>query len=360
VLSKIRGASITWWGGTALGVLVLAMSHAAAEIELPSGFTARVYVTGDGFDANSAGTGRGIPSTSTLSVDRSGALYLARTGRRYFAGTEVEDIWPLYRIPVGGARLTPDTEARFLYGPPLPNAQIGAMRDGRELFVTTYDRERKLGVLYRIAEGRAEFVAGGTPERGRPPVLRQPEGVAIAADGASYVADRAEGLIVRLDASGRVLDPRFVAVTRPRVLALDGSGSLWVGSDGAAEAPWQQAPGEILEITPDGAARVVLRGPMAQALGVSPGGHLVVADRQGAQLFALTREGARIDLARFTDGDAPRGFTFAPVTPETQRAGIAGDLFVVVIHRGAFAINEVLRISGPLDELIRARRAAAR
>ena len=35
-------------------------------------------------------------------------------------------------------------------------------------------------------------------------------------------------------------------------------------------------------------------------------------------------------------------------------------LFVVVIHRGAFAINEVLRISGPLDELIRARRASAR
>jgi len=360
VLSKIRGASITWGLGAAVSVLLLAAGRAAAEIELPSGFTARVYVTGEGFDANGAGTARGIPSTSTLTVDRSGALYLARTGRRYFAGSEVEDIWPLYRIPVGGARITPDTEVRFLYGPPLRNAQIGSIRDGRELFVTTYDRERKLGVLYRIADGRAEFVAGGTPERGRPPLLRQPEGVAVAAGGGSYVADRAEGVVVRLDPSGRVLDPRFVAVTRPRLLALDASGALWVGSDGAAEAPWQQGPGEIIEVTPEGASRVVLSGPVAQSIGISPGGHLVVADRQAAQLFAVTREGARIDLARFTDGDAPRGLAFAPVTPETQRAGIAGDLFVVVIHRGAFAINEVFRISGPLDELIRAHRAPAR
>ena len=93
VFSNIRRASITWWVGAAMGVLLLASGRATAEIELPSGFTARVYVTGDGFDANGAGTGRGIPSTSTLTVDRSGALYLARTGRRYFAGSEVEDIW---------------------------------------------------------------------------------------------------------------------------------------------------------------------------------------------------------------------------------------------------------------------------
>ena len=327
---------------------------------LPSGFSAHVYVTGEGFDASGAGAGRGIPSTSTLTFDRSGALYLARTGRRYFAGSEVEDIWPLYRVPVGGARITRQTEARFLYGPPLPNAQVGAVRDGRELFVTTFDRERKIGVLYRVVDGRAELFAGGTPERGETPLLRQPEGVAVAAGGGSYVADRAQGVIVRLDPAGRVLDPRYVAVTRPRVLAVDGSGSLWIGSDGGAEAPWQQGPGEIWEVTPEGVSRVVLHGPVPQAISVSPGGHLVVADRQGAQVFAVTREGARIELGRFTDGDAPRGLAFAPVTPETQRAGIAGDLFVVVIHRGAFAINEVLRISGPLDELIRERRAPAR
>jgi hypothetical protein len=349
-----------WWCGIAVGVLLLVPGGAMAGLELPPGWSAHVYVTGEGFDASGAGAGRGIPSTSTLTFDESGVLYLARTGRRYFAGAEVEDLWPLYRVPAGGARITPQSEARYLYGPPLPNAQVGAVRDGRELFVTTYDRERKIGVLYRVVNGRAEFVAGGTPERGLAPLLRQPEGVAVGAGGGSYVADRAEGVIVHLDPTGRVLDPRYVAVTRPRVLALDGAGSLWIGSDGSAEAPWQQGPGEIWAVTPDGVPRVVLRGPVPQAMGVSPGGHLVVADRQAAQVFAVTPQGGRIELGHFTDGDAPRGLAFAPVTPETQRAGIAGDLFVVVIRRGAFAINEVLRISGPLDELIRERRAQTR
>jgi len=348
------------WRGIVVAACVLLPARAMAGLELPSGLSTQVYVTGDGFDTSGGAGGHGIPSTSTLTVDRSGALYLARTGRRYLAGSEVEDLWPLYRIPVGGARITPETEARFLYGPPLPNAQIGAVRDGREVFVTTFDRERKVGVLYRIVEGRAEFIAGGTPERGREPLLRQPEGVAVGVGGSFYVADRAQGSIVRLDPTGRVIDPRYVAVTRPRLLAVDGAGSLWIGSDGGAEAPWQQGPGEIWEVTPEGVPRVVLRGPMPQAIGVSPGGSLVVADRHAAQLFAVTREGEKIDLARFTDGDAPRGMAFAPVTPETERAGIAGDLFLVVIRRGAFSINEVVRVSGPLDERIRALRAPAR
>ena len=349
-----------WWCGMAVGMALLGPGLAQAGLELPVGLSAQVYVTGEGFDANSTGMGRGIPSTSTLTFDRTGVLYLARTGRRYFTGTEVEDIWPLYRIPAGGARVTPQNEARYLYGPPLPNAQIGAMRDGRELFVTTFDRDRKIGVLYRIVDGRAELFAGGTPEQATPPLLRQPEGVAVGAGGDAYVADRAQGVIVRVDPTGRVVNPRYVAVTRPRVLAVDGSGSLWVGSDGNAEAPWQQGPGEIWEVTAEGVPRVVLRGPVAQAMGMSPGGHLVVADRQAAQLFALTAEGTRIELAQFTDGDAPRSLAFAPVTPETQRAGIAGDLFVVIIRRGVFAINEVHRIAGPLDELIRERRARTR
>jgi hypothetical protein len=167
-------------------------------------------------------------------------------------------------------------------------------------------------------------------------------------------------VIVRLDRTGRVVNPRYVAVTRPRALAVDGSGSLWIGSDGSAEAPWQQGPGEIWEVTADGVPRVLLRGPVPQAMSVSPGGHLVVADRQAAQVFAVTPEGARIELAQFTDGDAPRGLAFAPITPDTQRAGIAGELFVVVIRRGVFAVNEVYRIAGPLDELIRERRARTR
>jgi hypothetical protein len=141
------------------------------------------------------------------------------------------------------------------------------------------------------------------------------------------------------------------------VLALDHSGALWIGSDGTAEAPWQQGPGEIWQVSREGVPRMILRGPVPQAIALSPGGHLLVADRHAAQVFALTPDGTRVDLARFTGDDAPRSLVFAPVTPETRRAGIAGDLFVVVIHRGAWPVNEVLHISGPLDELIRERRA---
>src|SRR6267142_1965530 len=103
--------------------LVLAPWPAAAELLLPAGFSAQVYVTGEGFDSDAARGIRGFPSISTLTFDQTGALYLARSGRRYIGG-EVYDRSLLYRIPVGGARLTPDTVARYFYGPPLPNPQV--------------------------------------------------------------------------------------------------------------------------------------------------------------------------------------------------------------------------------------------
>ena len=145
--------------------LLLIPLPVAAEMRLPAGFTAQVYVTGEGFDADTSRGIRGIPATSTLAFDQSGFLYLARTGRRYVGG-ETYDLWPVFRIPAGGARLTPDGESRYFYGPPLPNPQVGAMRRGHELFVTTFDRERKVGAVYRMVDGRAELFAGGTPERG--------------------------------------------------------------------------------------------------------------------------------------------------------------------------------------------------
>jgi DNA-binding beta-propeller fold protein YncE len=328
----------------------------AAELVLPPGFTASVYVTGEGFDTRAAASGRGMPAVSTLAFDDAGSLYLARTGRRYTGG-DVEDIWPVYRIPLGGARLTPKSEASFFYGPPLRNPQVGAVGNGRDLFVTTFDRDRQIGVLYRIADGRIEMVAGGTPAKGTPPLLRQPEGVVVDGAGNLLVADRNQGVVIKLDPAGRVLDPRHVAVARPRVLALDGAGRLWIGSDGKAEAPWQPGPGEIWMRSPEGEPRMVLQGPVPQAIGVSAGGNLFVADRHGAQVFAVTPEGTKVEFARFTDGDTTRGLGFAPATLRTREAGLAGDLFLVTIRRGAWPVNEVIRISGPFDELVRQRHA---
>jgi hypothetical protein len=334
--------------------LLLIPAGAAAEIRLPAGFTAHVYVTGEGFDTDATRGIRGIPATSTLAFDQAGSLYLARTGRRYVGG-QVYDLWPVYRIPVGGARLSPDVEARYFYGPPLLNPQVGTTRRGRELFVTTFDRERKIGALYRMVEGRAELFAGGTPERGARPVLKQPEASAVDSAGNLYVADRAEGVVVRLDPDGRLLDPGFVKVARPRLLAIDERDYLWIGSDGSAEAPYQQGPGEIVRVSPQGVSEVVYRGPVVAALGVGPGGTLFVADRAEKQIFIIAPDGKRIEFASFTDGDVPRGLVFAPATPEARRAGVAGDLFVIAIKAGTWPVNEVLRISGPFDELTRPR-----
>jgi sugar lactone lactonase YvrE len=329
--------------------LLLVPAVAGAEMQLPPGFTAHVYVTGDGFDGGRMSPG--IPSTSALTFDAAGTLYASRSGRRYIGG-EVEDIWPVFRIPLGGARLTRDSEARHLYGPPLRNVQVTTTR-GHELLVTTYDRDRGVGVLYRVTDGRAEMVAGGTPAPGTPPLLKQPEGVALDGAGNLYVADRQQGVVVRLDPTGRVLDPRWLTLARPRLVVARGE-RVWVAGDGEGETPSQRGTGEIWATGPEGRS-LALRGPIASGMDVSPTGHLFVADRQGGRILALGGDGTSMDFATFTDGDAPRSLVWAPVTEATRRAGIAGDLFIVLIRRGTWALNDIVRISGPFDELVRSR-----
>jgi DNA-binding beta-propeller fold protein YncE len=336
--------------GLAVATLLVAPVAARAEIVLPPGFTARVYVTGDGFGGASEFRGRGIPTTPTLAVDQAGALFLARSGRRY-SGGEFDYLTSIYRIKAGGAQLTAATESRYFHGPPLNNAQVSGGRDGRDLFVTTFDRDRRVGVLYRLVDGRILFFAGGTPDLGAPPLLVQPEGVAVDATGNVYVADRERGVVVRFDPTGRVLDPSYVRVTRPRTLAVDATDHLWVGSDGSAEAPWGAGPGEIWRVAPDGERRLMAGGLVAQGLSPGPGGAVFVANRQGNEIFGVTAEGERLRFARFTDGDAPRGLVFVPDTAETRAAGLAGDLLVSVIRTGVFQLNQIVRISGPFSEL---------
>jgi len=70
---------------------LIATAPATAEITLPPGFTVKTYVTGEGFESGGVGGALGIPTTTTAAFDTGGALYLARTGRRY-AGGEIEDL----------------------------------------------------------------------------------------------------------------------------------------------------------------------------------------------------------------------------------------------------------------------------
>ena len=346
----------------ALALLVLLVTPAAAlaDILLPDGFTAEIYVTGDGFDTADGRAAHGLPSSSTLAVDHTGMLYLARTGRRY-SGGEIDDLWPVFRFPPGGARVTKKTAPGFLYGPPLPSAQVAGLRGDGELLVTTFDRDRKVGVIYVMVNGHAELFAGGTPPaRTIAPLLVQPEGAVADGAGNIYVADRARDRVLKLDARGAVVDASHVSVKRPRLLALGAGDTLWIAADGTAEAPWQRGPGEIWRRVGNGPPTLVRHGPVAAGMGLAPTGHLFVADRQGAEIFALLPDGRSLPFARFTNGDAPRALAFAPVTPDTVRAGIAGSLFLVAIRRGAWPVNEVLRISGPFDRFLAESAAPAR
>lgn len=340
----------------ALGAVALAPGGARAEIVLPEGFTASVYISGEGNNpARSGAAGVGMPSTGSLAVDHTGTLYLARSGRRY-SGGEYEYLSPIYRVPPGGGRVTPQTEPRFFHGPPLNNAQVSADIGGRQVFVTTFDRDRRVGVVYRLIDGQVRRLAGGAADAGVAPALVQPEGVAVNRAGQVFVADRERGVVVRLDADGRVLDEDYARVVRPRVIAMDEADHLWIGADSGAEAPWQPGPGQIWRVSPEGQARLVLEGPVAQGLAPGPGGVMFVAARQGAYIFALTPDGEQIVLARFTHGDAPRALTVVPATAETRTAGLAGDLFVAVIRSGVFGLNEIIRISGPFADLAQRRR----
>ena len=333
-------------------MLLLVAAPANAEVTLPPGFTTEVYVTGQGFDTSGERGVSGIPSMGSLGVDAAGTLYMARTGARFRVG-DIEDLSAIYRIPAGGARLTPEGESRYLYGPPLPNPQIGFVSARGPVWVTTYDRERRLGALYRFQDGKPALFAGGRPEPGGTPALRHPEGVVIGPTGDIYVTDREEGTVVRLDARGQVVNPRHALVQRARMLTLDEAGSLWVGGDGTAETPFGAGNGEIVRVTPDGSTEAVLKGPLPAGFSQSPGGALFVVQRRTGQLFVVTPDGRRLDFATTRNGSFFRALAFVPVTTETRRAGIAGDLFVVLVSRSLWLLNEVVRISGPFDEWVR-------
>ena len=88
------------------------------------------------------------------------------------------------------------------------------------------------------------------------------------------------------------------------------------------------------------------------------GGGLAVALAEsaltgGVGAVVQLAEGRRIDFIAAREGTFLRGLAFAPVTQETRRAGIAGDLFLLVVPRSMWLINQVVRVSGPFEEWLR-------
>jgi sugar lactone lactonase YvrE len=338
--------------GLALFVLSQGAARAAFDprsIVLPPGFTLSTYVSGTGFGPKA--NDRGIPAIVAATFDLRGNLYFARTSNR------LQEIYgrsdaSVYRIPLGGATVTPETEAGFLLGPPLPDPHEVAVNKKGDVFVSASDQANGFGSVYRISpSGEAALFAGGASAPGSPPLLTDPQGIAFDEAENVYVIDEALGAIVKLDPHGSVLNPRLVSdLGRGRTLTFDARGRVWIGSDGPHNTPREDGSGIIFRASlPDWKLQRVHSGPLPSGMSLSPGGNLFVAQRRSGRIFALTPQGRRVEFASFGTGAALRTLAFSPVTPETRKAGIAGSLFVMVFPELDYPVREIIRISGPFD-----------
>ena len=285
---------MTAWLGL-LALLVLA-APPRADLGLPSGFTSEVYVTGQGFDTSGERGLVGIPAVGTIGIDATGTLYLARTGARFRSG-DVEDLWAIYRVPAGGARLNPDTESRYLYGPPLAEPAdrrgVGSRaRVGDDVRPGAKDRRPlpvpgpEAGSVRRRAAGRGRGAAPA-PSRGRGGRFRGPR-----LRGGPRGGRRSSGWTPGAPWS----TPRHAKIMRPRTLLADEAGNLWVGGDGTAETPFGGGTARSGASRPTAAPTSCSRGPCRRAWRMSPGGTPV---RRPASHRAALRAHPRRPPSRF-------------------------------------------------------------
>ena len=318
-------------------------------LRLPPGFQASIYVTGAGFHDDQ----RGIPAVVSMTFDRRGALYFARTANR------LKEIYGrgdarVYRMPPGAAKVTPATENRFLFGPPLDDPDELAVNRRGEVFVSA-SHPAGYGVIYRLnPNGAASLFAGGPVSSGQL-LLRDPEGIAFDKAGNVYVVDAGLGVVVKLDDKGKVLDPRWLTgLGRGRTLTIDTKDHLWIGSDGTHDAEPIDRNGEILRVPLSGGKpATVYSGALPSGMSFSPGENLFVAQRRSHKIFALTPAGKRVEFASFTGRSSLRTLAFPPVTNQTRKLGIANDLFVMVFPMLDYPVREVIRITGPFDDYIK-------
>jgi len=324
-------------------------------LRLPPGFQASTYVTGAGFHEDQ----RGIPAVVSMAFDREGTLYFARTANRLKEIYGPSDA-RVYRLPPGAVKLAPATEKQFLFGPPLEDPDELAVNSRGEVFVSASD-PAGYGVVHRLsANGSASLFAGGPVASGQP-LLRDPEGIAFDAAGNVYIVDTELGIVVKLDGKGKVLNPRWLSgLGRGRTLTIDTKNHLWIGSDGAHDTEPIDRNGEILRVALSGGkAETVYSGALPSGMSFSAGGNLFVAQRRAHKIFALTAAGKRVEFAAFTGRSSLRTLAFPPVTEQTRKLGIAGDLFVMVFPMLDYPVREVIRITGPFDDFVKQGGSAA-
>jgi sugar lactone lactonase YvrE len=320
-------------------------------LRLPNGFQASIYVTGSGFHEAQ----RGIPAVVAMAFGPDGGLYFARTANR------LREIYGhgdarIYRVPPGPAKITPATENRFLFGPPLEDPDEVAVNRHGQVFVST-SHALGYGGVYRLKpDGSAALFAGGPASHGKP-LLQDPEGIAFDKQGNVYVIDNDLGVVVKLDSEGKILNRSWVGgIGRGRTLTVDSRDNLWIGSDGSHDSEHIDRHGEILRAElSSGRRETIYSGALPSGMSFSPGGNLFVAQRRAHKLFALTPAGTRVEFASFGGRSALRTLAFPPQNERTRRLGIAGDLFVMVFPMLDYPVREVIRISGPFDAYVERR-----
>jgi sugar lactone lactonase YvrE len=277
----------------------------------PQGEVLTLAGGGEGF-ADGAGGAAAFSTPSGLALDAAGNLYVADTGNN-----RVRRVTPAGAVTTlaggGGAGFRDGPAAEAQFDAPVGVAVAG---DGRVFVADTYnDRVRVI-----TGDGQVRTLAGlGTPGHADGGALDAalfdtPCGLAVAADGAVYVADTGNNRLRKITKEGQVVtlnlftpaepgapppDAAPFELSEPAGLALTRDGFIYVSElDG----------GRVVQVAPDGAARVIAGlGP-----GFSDGdGRAEVRFNQPAGL-ALAEDGSLLvaDAAnylvrRVVNADAP-------------------------------------------------------
>ena len=268
--------------------------------------------TGPGF-ADGIGTAAAFDTPSALAVDLLGNLYVADTGNHAIRKVSPQGVVStLAGTGIAGFRDGDAVQAQF-------HAPMGVAVDaiGRVYVADTWnDRIRVIDV-----DGRVRTLAGGdrpglADGAGASARFDTPVAVAVAGDGTVWVADTGNRALRAIDTDGTVrtwqadaLDAAAAMLARPLALAVTHDGQLYVA---------ELSPGRVLQLAPDGRARVLSGESTEQwfarpsALWLEGDGSLLVADAEGYRLHRL--------VARGDDDAADPALPDAPVGPAPDRA----------------------------------------
>lgn len=265
----------------------------------------------EGF-ADGRGAAARLHTPAAVAVDAQGTLYVADSGNHAIRRVTADgQVTTLAGDGQPGDRDGPAAQARFQ-----SPMGIAVGPDGRVYVADTFnDRIRVI-----TPDGQVTTLAGGEGPgffnaQGRQARLDTPTGLALDAAGRLWVADTGNGALRRIDPDGLVdtwragpWDAPDVTLGRPLAVAATHDGHLYVS---------ELAPGRVLQLAPDGRARVLTGQTPARwfarpsALVVQADGSLLLADAAGHRLHhihAVATDGAAVAPA---DG---------PVGPHPDRA----------------------------------------